>query len=282
MSYIYFPELDYHFRHYWENSGEITTNHINLAEIEIYNPKVANIFQLLFDNNYNLTYYNHLFSLISYSSLPKPLYERLNYIRPNVSIYESRESGINALNLTDMDILMLDLLLLYRNGDEMSLEYIEYIDLDTNLSCLIYAYLEVMLDYNFQHINNEEIKSGNNNLETLFEIYVINECHKVIKNWQFFIDSGVINLRPWRQKIKITPSLEESGTASLDYFPNMESDLYIIHNGAKLDNELFQISCDGTNSIDSTCCISWSRAEINIKEEDILLIDYYVEVVNNV
>ena len=186
----YFPELDYYFTNYWTNYAEITTDFISSSSIVGYIPTTKSIFRLLFDDSFNESEYFYLFDILNKSSLPNSVKDRLNYVSRPTQIYTSK-TGIdlnndNILNFNLNDVQLFDALYQYRMGNLIDLNLINFSNLDTNLSRMIYIYLDLKLNKNFDKLNNNFLVSDSTNLlETLFEVYLINESHKTIKKLNF-------------------------------------------------------------------------------------------------
>jgi len=266
--YNFFPEMNHYFKEYWKDYGEITVDCVSLPEIDNYNAPTGSVFQLLFDNNYaeNTGYF--LFSIIPKTSLRKSLRERLDYIGSSIICYEASEET-NVFEFTSQDIELFDLLLTYRLYETPDLSSIDYNILETRLSRMLFAYLDLMVNQNYEYINSESLMSDNMNmLETLFEIYLINEAYRTIKDWNFIVDSGLINVRPARQRFIIDSILASGEEIELDYVPYPETDIFVTRNGTLLNEEEYTI-------------ITASGTTISIPgllENDIVLVSYYIEV----
>lgn len=116
-------------------------------------------------------------------------------------VVDSEFAVENPLEFTPCDILMFEILLHYRMSGSVpndgtadliisdgtgtinitqELDNIDYDSLGTSLSMMIYGYLQSMINFNFEYIYETTIL-GSTMLETLYEIYMINESHKLLK-----------------------------------------------------------------------------------------------------
>lgn len=118
----YFPELDYWFRKYWEERGEISVSYVNLPETVSESFISSNsVFELLFSEVYDYTIAIAGMKNISVTQLPKKVIERLSVKRnrPHCYITDATfgsASAINVLNLEPDTIAMLGRLWLYKSG----------------------------------------------------------------------------------------------------------------------------------------------------------------------
>ena len=83
--------------------------------------------------------------------------------------------NINLYGLRTDDIILLDRLLVYRlEPENATLVGINYDTLSTNLSKLIYIYLDLKINDNFELFDHEALMSGSADLlEQCYESYVI-------------------------------------------------------------------------------------------------------------
>lgn len=182
----YFPQLEYAFHNYWQTYGEITTTNLILPYCEVDtsgHPK--SVFDLLFNNVYAEDSYQYKFNLVENTFLPKRIKERLNYSYNHISIYLSSidSTALNVMSFTTENITMFDLLLQYRKGETPDLSSVTYSSLDSILSKLIYAYLVLMVNNNVDYMNSEtSIAEEGNLLQILYELYVVNEVHRVVRS----------------------------------------------------------------------------------------------------
>lgn len=280
MSYRYVPELDFYFRNYWSSRGEITIDNIDIPIIDLENQELptGSFLQLLFSQTFDSTSYTYLFVETEISDLSKSLKERLKVSGSTIEAYISTDSTEeeNIFSLETDDFTLLSKLLNYRLGKTPSLSNIVYDDLNTNLSKLIYTYLDLVLNQSYSVLNdNSVISTEGNTLENLFELYVTNESYKVMKNWTNLIDANLLELRLVHEVKTITSVIETDKEVSLEevvYDYNID----VYHNGTKLT-----FDTDYNITIDSTAVVTWvvwKDKDIDIGEDDILVIEYYTKV----
>jgi len=288
MSYRYIPELDFYFRSYWSSRGEITINNIDIPIIDLENQELptGSFLQLLFSQTFDSTSYTYLFVETEISELSKSLKERLKVSGSTIEAYISTDSTEeeNIFSLETDDFTLLSKLLNYRLGKIPSLSGIVYNDLNTTLSKLIYTYLDLVLNQNYSVLNdNSVISTEGNTLEALFELYVVNESYKVMKNWTNLIDANLLELRLVHEVKTISSAIETDKEISLEevvYDYNID----VYHNGAKLTFDTDYIIMIDSTTGDSTAVVTWvvwEDKDINIVEDDILVIEYYTKVNQN-
>lgn len=279
----YVPEMDYHFYTYWYTDGEITTNFIytpTTVEGRSFLPNNC-FLEMLFNKNFSGYYFTFMFMRVKPEIMPIPIKERLRSIGivPCFLSVDSTceggnifwELGENIFNLTLEEVDMLSLLLTYRQGGVPDLSGIDINTLVKPLSILIFIYLDLMVNFNYQNLRLINfISTVDNTLENMFELYVMNEAHKLIKNWEFFIDSELINLYPVVQKINVDDIVEAQKRYTLKFQPYEA--LYIIKNGEIQDINKFEIGVDSTTGDNF---ISWEDSVVEVKEGDVLLIESY-------
>ena len=152
--------------------------------------------ELLFNENFDGTVYHYLYNSDTtkgnwtYSVAP-----RLNLYPAAATYYRiSRsDSGQNIFNLQSADLTMLDALLAYRtDGTSVSIVsidststlsfdstalvlYVNYDSLPTELSKLIFLYLDLKLYGRYTNYNNLNTVSTSEPLETMYELLIIDE-----------------------------------------------------------------------------------------------------------
>ena len=162
--------------------------------------------QLLFDNEYSESSYRYLYrELTDSSEWPSNIRRRL-MVKPSSAIYYVCDSDdtsicdINLYNLVSNDLLMLDNLLLYRQGNDSTsiIENIIFENLESNLSKMIYIYLNFKINNNYLNYDlesyNEEneivinennisitlLSNNTNILEMCYELYLIEQLFEGI------------------------------------------------------------------------------------------------------
>lgn len=285
MSYNYIPELDYYFRSYWTTRGEITIDNVNIPVIDSEDQDLpsGSFLQLLFSQTFDSTSYTYFFIEEEISDLSKSLRERIKVSNSTITVYLSTDSTEeeNIFSLSEDDHTLLSKLLDYRIGRTVSLTEIEYSSLATTLSKLIYTYLDLIINQNYSIFNsNIVISDSSNSLETLFELYVVNETHKVMKSWTTLLDANILELRLVHEVKLITSSIETAKEVPLNEIV-YDYNIDVYHNGTKLTPTTdYSLTIDTTTG-DSTAVVTWITWEdqgTNIVEDDILVAEYYTKV----
>jgi hypothetical protein len=295
--YNFFPDLNYFFTAYWKEYQEINIDHINLPDISVYETEDSTsdascIFRLLFDNNFVGSSYKYIFEKKYASSLPIAYRERLGYISNTINIYSPIVGELtwtdgtstvesNPLNFVQSDIQVFNLLLEYRQGIIPDLSTLNQDDLISNISKMVYSYLDLMINLNFDPFFNTSVSFSDttNTLETLYEIYAINEAHRLMKNWIFNIDSGFVIIRPWRQCITITDEILQQRKLRLSYIPYSNMPIYATWDGEAIDQDKLELITDST-SMDGTSFSGYSilfNETLEFILDDIVILDYYTE-----
>jgi hypothetical protein len=155
--------------------------------------------ELLFNENYDGTVYHYLYTAdTSKSNWTYSVMTRLN-LYPGAATYyrlAQNDSGQNVFNLQSSDLTMLDALLAYRtDGTSVSIVtidatstlsfdstalvlYANYDSIPTELSKLIYLYLDLKLYGRYSNYNNLNTVSTSEPLETMYELLLIDEYFK--------------------------------------------------------------------------------------------------------
>lgn len=289
----YLPELNYHFATYWKQYSEMAIDHIHMPEIDADESSYPSnsMFELLFNNNFQLddtnASYNYLFNKINNNTLDKSVYRRLSVYGGFVETYITDISGnTDIFNISDSTCstrILLDKLLDYRTGVNIQsdLSGIDYSGLDSNLSKLIYLYLDLNVNGIYQPISNQLVVSDTSNLlENMFELYLINESHKLIKTWQNFIEHDVLELRPIRKRYFVDDDLEDALQIVIDDSSSLPHDtdkISIYLNSFELSSpdEYLVVSDNTSVTIDF-------NPDLTLKENDVILVDYFVTINPNV
>jgi|GEM_PF-4816007 hypothetical protein len=117
--------------------------------------------RLLFDDDWPEFYlnYKYLFRLVDRQYYPNQISRRLNLYAQSAQYYkcdlDNDECHINLFSLQDNDLMMLDRLLSFRIKNDFDLSEIEYDELNTPLSKLIYIYLDFKINESFEKYNND-------------------------------------------------------------------------------------------------------------------------------
>lgn len=271
----YIPELEYFFTKYWERERNIYINDIKLPYLETLEFRTDSVLYLLFNNVYSYEYYNNKCKQVNIDTyFSKPIRDRLHtnslYIYAYLSdlngdeyFIENNEENINSLNL----------LLQYRlfNDITFTSEEFSYDELENKISKLIYIYLDCMINDNYNQIINLTISNNINDtlIENLFEIYVINEIYKKIKNSEYIENSQLVNLNQGRHKQLITVTDIENKYISVENDVYLNSDYYLYINGEFILTNKYEILDNNK--------LSWEGMLLEelINENDVIIFDYY-------
>jgi len=182
------PELQYYFNNFVKNSAlnKNLTSFPSSLNI-LYLDENKSFIRLLFDENYSHTTYRYLYRLGNESEIPTPINIRLKLYPSSGRYYlcdndSTAICNINLFSLENDDLNMLDKLLDYRmDSTSCDISYITYINLNTNLSKLIFLYLDLKINNNYSNYDNENLVSETTRpLEVLYENIVVEEIYKYI------------------------------------------------------------------------------------------------------
>jgi hypothetical protein len=177
------PELQYYFSTFLRAS---TLNKYSITYPAVLDcpclDQNKSFIRLLFDDNWPKTYtsYRYLYrEETNKGSWPEQVKTRLCLYPVSGKCYLSDrdppEANINLFNLQDDDILVLDKLLEYRCADSTSIITldIDYNLLTTNLSKMIFLYLDLKINGSYERYNDETLISAESSvLECLYEVYL--------------------------------------------------------------------------------------------------------------
>lgn len=180
----FIPELNYYYGNFVKNS-RLNKYKIKIPPLfseSIVTPK--SFLQLLFDDNWPNIYTNYIFCYrqeTSQSAWPSVIKDRINlysnssqyYILDDTNNIDS--SAANIFSLQSDDITMLDKLLQYRlDSSSVTIADIDSTSLSTNLSLMIYRYLDLQINDNYQPYNNTTLIADSSIiLEVMYESYLI-------------------------------------------------------------------------------------------------------------
>jgi len=185
-SVVFIPELNYYFGEFVRNTK------LNKYQIKspasflesIITPK--SFIELLFNDSWPSIYTDYIYCYrqeTSQSAWPSSIKNRINLYSNSSQYYvlaDSNESGIDSTSsniflLQQDDLTMLDKLLEYRlDGTSVTIADIDSTALTTNLSILIYQYLDLKINNNYQAYNNTVLIADQSKiLEVMYEEYVI-------------------------------------------------------------------------------------------------------------
>jgi hypothetical protein len=187
----------------------------------------------------------------------------------------------DLLNLYDSssdNTTMINKLLNYRLGNTVVLTDVVYENLNYTLSKLIYVYLNLMINGVLTDFDTtDSISSENSLIDSLFELYILNESHKLVKTWKNFLSSDVIELRPFRRKVTVDETIIRNGSFTIyDNLPHDTNKMYFYKNGELEDKSKFSWE-SGDNHL-KVFVNSTGTSGLNIKLNDILIMDSYLSV----
>lgn len=154
----------------------------------------ANSFiELLFNDNYSKHSYEYRYAQETNPfCIPRQVFMRIQ-VYPGASKYLRLDpTGNNVFNLQQDDFTLLDSLLAYRDSTAVvildttgtaifdataQILYAHYDNLSTNLSKMIYLYLDLMINENYQRYNNLILLSNQTLLDCCFEAYLIEQYY---------------------------------------------------------------------------------------------------------
>lgn len=143
--------------------------------------------RLLFDKNWNHNNYRYLFrEEINKSNIPSDLLRRM-MIYPTSKYYVCDSDNpeicnINLFNLQNDDKMMLDKLLQYRIDTTSTSIEINYDDLSTKLSKLIYIYLNFKINNDYSLVDQNPISNEEEILENFYEALISDTIFNYISN----------------------------------------------------------------------------------------------------
>jgi hypothetical protein len=128
-----------------------------------------------------------------------------------------------------------------------------------------------MINDNYNQIINLTIFNNINDslIENLFEIYVINEIYKKIKNSEYIENSQLVNLNQGRHKQLITVTDIENKYIFVENDVYLNSDYYLYINGEFILTNKYEILDNNK--------LSWEGMLLEelINENDVIIFDYY-------
>ena len=195
-------ELQYWFEKYIReselNRSEIPSP-VSIPDIYL---KPKSFIEMLFQDNYPYNSYEYYFQDASTKSGWASVVRDRLCIYPSAKIFEicDSEAAFNLFDLKEHDLILLDALLVYRMDstaltivDSTSVYLIETTmgvtlgasleALNTNLSKLIYLYLNLKVNSNFENYDNLDLISNPTNiLEASYEAFLIEQMFKYMSS----------------------------------------------------------------------------------------------------
>jgi hypothetical protein len=185
------PDLQYWFEVFIKTSN--LNKDMTLFPPSLYKGFINNnsFIRLLFDDNWPTTFttYQYMFyQVTNLLSVPENYRTRL-MVYPSSGRYfncidSTAEIGINLFNLQMDDIILLNSLLSYRlDSTSTTIIDIDYNSLTTNLSKLIYTYLDLKINKNYANFDSTiPISSIYSVIENCYEMYVCETLFDFISN----------------------------------------------------------------------------------------------------
>lgn len=225
---------------------------------------------------------NYLFKEYPLGTLGIANERRLRSQKELIECFITDSSGdFDLLGLSDTsseNAILMDKLLDYRLGNDVSLDDVDYDNLNYRLAKLIYTYLNLMVNgIVTQFDTTDSISSGNSLIDGLFELYVLNEGHKLVKTWKNFEDSELIDLRPTRKKFILTQNdIDLTYLFITDELPHDTDEMFLYKNGELVDRTDYSFYSDSTSLtiyLDSS-----SSPNLGANVNDILILDAFTSV----
>lgn len=281
---ILIPELNYWFgRFLIQKNIDIEPFDIPVELKERDLPKKS-VIELLFNDEWKESTYNYLFVEKKYF-IPEIIRRRIA-VRPNqVQIFESTadSTGVNLFNFTQQDLQMFDHLLQYRLNPNHSLDPLEYSDMTSNMSKLVFIYLDFKINGNWANYNFEGLISDPHNmLENMFEAYVIDQIYGDLSELEMEEGEGPTQAEGIEETEYITLTAQDIGLKYVDLtyealYPT-EVELSIKGGIQQIYGEDFIVKSDGVHnrrlSWADVDCPNGPGLESYLSEGDVLIVRY--------
>lgn len=182
------PELNYYFNNFVINSTMNKRLFPIPAPLRIeYFDENRSFIRMLFDDTWRYEYYLYKYLKVeSKGSWPLEVQTRLNIYPTSGQYYVSSDStaAINLFQLQPDDFVLLDRLSHFRRHPaHSSVSGIDYTLLSTNLSKLIYIYLDILIDAHYYLYDNTTLISDPTiPLECCYEAYVAETLFNVMSS----------------------------------------------------------------------------------------------------
>jgi hypothetical protein len=170
----------------------------------------------------------------------------------------------NIFDITYGEKDMLDMLLDYKLGNPVDLNIVEFDDLPSNLSKLIYIYLDFQINESFTlYDSNNPITEDDRLIEWLFEKWVIDAIYREMKfmpSLVFECNGQLEEVRRSWQVIKLDENNINSKSISFpsDRIPLGENDIFVILDAHKQKlKEDYDYLFDGSDSTAVVSALIW-------------------------
>lgn len=254
--FYYLPQLDYSINEFWKRHEFNKALFLSKPSIVLdpSNFSRNSIFELLLNNSYFYETYEFLFKKVDTSILPsfvvsRLLVRNLDDVINNTYITTSDSSGENLLNITEEEGNLLDLLLDFRLGRDFDLGTVNYSDLTSSLSKLIFLYLnyfkEKKLVESITSCLTDDF-SDSRVFVKAFYLYVLAEMYDHLKNLNVVIDSE--NYVTYFYKFVIKLGSDDDSFELPLITPVLNTQLYL--NGNFVKDTDYEVIETGTNSVE--------------------------------
>jgi hypothetical protein len=260
--------------------GEITVDHVSLPETSSeFDSTNGNMFELLFSQVYDYNDSVFGFTEVAITTMNRMIQDRLMIKRFKPKCYISDPEGANLENLTAEELAMMDLLLLYRETEGTDLTNVSYGELESKLSKLIYIYLDVMVNNEYRSIDLlDALVSTDRIIENMFEIYVVNECHKKLKLDTVIVGSLEERLKPVRKRFDVDAAmLVNKSFLVTDPLPYSFENVSLYYNGRLVSTSLYTLEYDPPAYMTSVIVVL--SDDLYYAEGGKFVIDYYTRAV---
>jgi hypothetical protein len=187
----YIPELNY-----WFDKTLLRYSILNRYKIKAPAcPKIEQIprytfIELLFNDAWPVDKDDYLYlyqEITTKSRWPSAISKRLQISQDSryFHAYDMTSSTLNIFDLEEDDFTLLDKLLSYRRNISTVLEDINYSSLQTNLSKMIFLYLDLKINQSYEKYNTEELISTKL-IEYCYEVYLLGNFLEFMENRNAF------------------------------------------------------------------------------------------------
>jgi hypothetical protein len=193
---ILIPDLQFYFNQILTNGmlNQFSINKPSFFPIEYL--EVNNSFvRLLFDDTWpvDLNVYTRIYlELIDKASWPHLILTRLmmypSSSRFFISSDSNQTSSLNVFHLIQDDLTLLDMLLSYRTNIPVNLIDVDFNSLRSNLSQMIYLYLNLKINNDYSLYDNVILMSNSNNiLENAYESYLAETMFSYVQSKEILL-----------------------------------------------------------------------------------------------
>jgi len=144
------------------------------------------------------------------------------------------------------------------------------------MSKLIYQYLDLMLNGNYDRIYTSVVQADDKDILCgLYELYLVNEAYRFIRDTDITILNRDTILRPGRTREWVDEDIL-SNSRLIEYETPYDSDnFWFFVNGTLIPRTKYDVILDETSFT-----VDWNGSDLEVELEDILITDFYIEVQN--